>query len=195
MSMSLQEMLLLIPAVLVSLTLHELAHGYVALKLGDPTAKDAGRLTFNPLAHLDPIGTLMFFFVKMGWAKPVPVNPAYFQDPVRDMAKVAVAGPAANLLQAIAGSFALKAALWPETVQIFLFLFVYINVALAIFNLLPIPPLDGSRIVPLFLSGQQLLLFERFMPYGMLILIGAFYFGLLDAVLTPPIRFVVNILL
>lgn len=95
------ELLLLAPPLLFALTFHEFAHGLVAYRLGDPTAKAAGRLTLNPLKHLDPLGTIAFFFIKIGWAKPVPVNPGYFKNPKKDMLWVALAGPATNLVLAV----------------------------------------------------------------------------------------------
>ncbi len=98
------------PPLLLALTLHEYAHGYVAYRLGDPTARNAGRLTLNPLSHLDPIGTIAFFFIKFGWAKPVPVNPYYFKNPRQDMLWVALAGPVTNLLLAVASALHLTTA-------------------------------------------------------------------------------------
>jgi Zn-dependent protease len=106
--MNLQVIILLAPPILLALTFHEFMHGWVAYRLGDPTAKLAGRLTMNPLAHLDPIGTIMIFLVRFGWAKPVPVNPRYFSQPKRDMLLVSVAGPAANMLLAFLSGLLLR---------------------------------------------------------------------------------------
>ena len=139
---------------LICITLHELSHGYVAWRLGDPTAKNAGRLTLNPIRHIDPMGLLMMLVFHFGWAKPVPVNMAYFRRPRRDMALTALAGPAANLLIAIVFLFLYGLLYIPlsgaahmgwllETVE----LTAYISLALMVFNILPISPLDGSKVL------------------------------------------------
>ncbi|MDR7567247.1 MAG: site-2 protease family protein, partial [Armatimonadota bacterium] len=136
-------------ALLVAVTVHEYAHAYTAVRLGDPTPKRLGRLTLNPLAHLDPWGTLLLLLAGFGWAKPVPVNPAYFADPRRGMLMVAAAGPLANLaLLGALGALA-RAGTVPELGwlgELWLRL-LYVNAVLAVFNLLPVPPLDGSRIL------------------------------------------------
>lgn len=156
---SLEDYLLMIPVLLISLTIHEYSHGYVAYKLGDPTAKDAGRLSLNPLRHLDPVGTLMMIIARIGWAKPVPINPSYFKDPKKGTILVSIGGPLSNLLMAFIGvilfeityviSYANIVA--GETFVIyymnFLVLFFSVNINLAVFNLLPVPPLDGSKIL------------------------------------------------
>lgn len=156
---SLEDYLLMIPVLLISLTIHEYSHGYVAYKLGDPTAKDAGRLSLNPLRHLDPVGTLMMIIARIGWAKPVPINPSYFKDPKKGTILVSIGGPLSNLLMAFIGvilfeityviSYANIVA--GETFVIyymnFLVMFFSVNINLAVFNLLPVPPLDGSKIL------------------------------------------------
>jgi Zn-dependent protease len=172
------ELLIIAPPILFALTIHEYAHGWVAYRLGDPTAKDAGRLTLNPLAHLDPIGTLMLFIVKLGWAKPVPVNPYNFRDPRRDMMWVSFAGPASNFLAAfcLAIVFKFVSTAFPyEGGGSFLYVIllmlkwgVLINIILGVFNLIPIPPLDGSKILMGFLppaAAYQLAQLERFGPF------------------------------
>ncbi|MDR2946601.1 MAG: site-2 protease family protein [Candidatus Adiutrix sp.] len=146
--------------------MHEFAHGFVAYKLGDPTAKNEGRLTLNPLAHLDPIGTLMLFLSQLfGWAKPVPFNPANFKNPVRDATLVALAGPVANLVTAVAMAVVFKLFL---LVNIFSFLpassaqdlgnifvmAILVNVAIGVFNMLPLPPLDGFKVLAYFLPPR-----------------------------------------
>ncbi|MFH1213949.1 MAG: site-2 protease family protein [Candidatus Neomarinimicrobiota bacterium] len=155
--MNLQIIVLLIPPILLALTFHEYMHGWAAYKYGDPTAKMAGRLTMNPIAHLDPIGTLMLFLVHFGWARPVPVDPRYFRNPKRDMLVVALAGPVANMILALLSGLIVRLfragymnflplnIIQPAYTMIILSL--QINLALAIFNLLPVPPLDGSKVL------------------------------------------------
>ena len=148
------RLLLVMPSILMALTFHEFAHGFIANKLGDPTAKNLGRLTLNPLKHLDPIGTLMMLFVGIGYAKPVPINSRYFKKPKRDMALTALAGPVMNLILSFTGVtiYSVYLAFWGSnsyiayTVYLFFYYFAYLNAYLAIFNLIPIPPFDGSRI-------------------------------------------------
>ncbi|MBQ3064154.1 MAG: site-2 protease family protein [Clostridia bacterium] len=155
--------LLTLPIVMLSLSLHETAHGYVAWRLGDPTAKSLGRLTLNPIKHLDPLGFLSMALTGFGWANPVPVNSRYFRKPRRDIALVAAAGPVSNLLLAALFLLVLRflgygylATLTPKNelqfnliyfTVLFLYYGVYMNITLAVFNLLPVPPLDGSRIL------------------------------------------------
>lgn len=163
--------LLLIPAALIALSVHEFAHGYIAYRLGDPTARSLGRLTLNPAKHLDPIGTVCMVLFRFGWAKPVPINPRYFKDPRKGMALTAAAGPVANLLLAIIGALFFKltvlignaviSAVPNEMVIYFFFylsqfflLFHYLNLSLCVFNLIPLPPLDGSRIFYVFLPPK-----------------------------------------
>lgn len=172
------EYLIIAPPILFALTIHEYAHGWVAYKLGDPTAKDAGRLTLNPLAHLDPIGTLMLFIVRLGWAKPVPVNPYNFRDPRRDMMWVSFAGPSSNFLAAfflaivfkfVAGSFPYGGGgSFLDVILIMLRWGILINIILGVFNLIPIPPLDGSKILMGLLPpayAYQFAQLERFGPF------------------------------
>lgn len=155
--------------VLIALTVHEFSHGFAAYKLGDPTAKSLGRLSLNPIKHLDPIGAICMLFFHVGWAKPVPINARYFKKPKRDFALVALAGPLANLVMAFLSAFLylFLYALWrdivfvsafrlalAENVLLFLQLFHVINIGLAIFNLLPIPPFDGSRILNVILPQR-----------------------------------------
>ena len=151
----LQGLILKIPALLLAVTVHEVAHGWVADRLGDPTARLQGRLTLNPLPHIDPMGALAFVIAGFGWAKPVPVNAANLRRPIRDMACVAAAGPASNFVVAFLGLVALV--LVRRTIDVpflaeplgGLLLFTYqFNLALGIFNLLPLPPLDGGRPRP-----------------------------------------------
>ena len=141
-----EVLVLLIPVLLFALVFHEFSHGWVANKLGDPTAKNQGRLTLNPLAHLDPFGSLMILFVGFGWAKPVPVDSRYLANPRKDMMKIAFAGPASNLLLALIGGLIIRLTGYVDTFTSMLILFTQINISLAVFNMIPIPPLDGSQI-------------------------------------------------
>jgi Zn-dependent protease len=177
----LETFLLLLPIVLVSLTLHELAHAYVAWRLGDPTAKSEGRLTLNPLVHLDPFGTLMFALTALvanlpfGWARPVPVNPGYFRRPKEGMAVVAAAGPAMNFVLALLCLAVVRhvdlGERWFEVVAN-----AYIvNVILGLFNLIPVPPLDGSRIVGVLMDNATYIRWVQLDQVGMLIVFGAFF--------------------
>lgn len=172
---SLTELLARFLVIFTAITVHEYAHGFAAYKLGDPTAKYAGRLSLNPIKHLDPWGALCMLLFRFGWAKPVPINPMYFKDRKRDGAITALAGPLANILLAFISTL----------VYAFFFVFVYmkysnvftafistmfkqltlVNVSFAIFNLIPVPPLDGSKILGAFLSYEnynKLLCYERF---------------------------------
>ena len=164
----------LVVTLIFSLVLHEIAHGYVAYRCGDMTAYHQGRLTLNPLAHLDPVGSLMILFIGFGWAKPVPVNMLNLKNPDKDMVKVAMAGPATNFLLSILCLFIWKLMLVMSMdispgIITFFSIFMYINLALCIFNLLPIPPLDGSRL----LSYEVQYKFQRYGPiflFGLIIL-------------------------
>lgn len=203
------ELIILAPPLLFALTFHEFAHGFVAYRLGDPTAKDAGRLTLNPLSHLDPIGTIAFFFIKFGWAKPVPVNPSYFRDPKRDMLWVALAGPATNFAIAIASALITKA-IWllaavlpyssmAEAILIplnsMLIASVWINLVLCIFNFLPIPPLDGSRILVGLLPDDMARSYLKVERYGFIIILVLAFSGVLSKVIMPVISVANNMLL
>ncbi len=178
------------------LPLHEFAHGWVAYKLGDPTAKNAGRLTINPIRSLDPAGALGILLFGFGWAKPVPVDPRYFKNPKRGMAVTALAGPVSNLLAALLGAFVV---LWTGTmgrgpVAYFLFqaayYYVMVNISLAVFNLLPIPPLDGSRIVGMFLSDKALAAYYQRQQMWMVLLMVLLYSGKLSGPLYAVQEFV-----
>jgi Zn-dependent protease len=170
---------------LYSVILHELAHGWAALLMGDPTARRAGRLSLNPLKHLDPVGTLMLLFFGFGWARPVPVNPANFRGNRAAMVFVSSAGIAVNLLLAFLSFLLLEAppAALGETTVMMVAVMARINLILAAFNLIPIPPLDGSKILMGFLPSRIGVPFSRLEPYGFFILIGLLYFGVLDPVI------------
>lgn len=187
------------PLVLVliffSVVCHEIAHGLMAWKLGDPTAWRMGRLSFNPLVHIDIFGTILLplFLLLMGsrflfaWAKPVPVNPAYFRNRKQGMMLVALAGPATNLALAVAMSLLLKFAgtVMPAFLAKALATTALMNVILMAFNLLPIPPLDGSRIVANFLGGKLYWNYMRLERYGMMIVFGLLFLGVISRLLYP----------
>ena len=174
------QFIVTLPALLVSMMLHEVAHGYVAYRLGDQTAKQRGRLSLNPVRHLDRLGTLVLcltYFLSggtalFGWAKPVPISPGSFKDPQRGMMWVGAAGPAANLLIAIASALALKWAFPYPLPDSYLFMVLFLtfrlNLILMVFNLIPVPPLDGSRIVGGFLSRGAYLRWIRLDQYEMM---------------------------
>ncbi len=200
----LQEIIIMAPPFLFALTVHEVAHGYTALYFGDPTAKRLGRLTLNPLKHLDPWGVLAFIIMKIGWAKPVPVDPRYFTNPARTMLYVSLAGPAANAGLAVVSAVLARVAaplagllptffLWPLLKM--LVASVWINIMLAVFNLVPIPPLDGSKILAGLLPPRQAQQFSRLEPFGFLILLVLFYTGILPRLILPIITFANNLLL
>lgn len=189
--------------ILFAITVHEVAHGWVAKRLGDPTAMMLGRLTLNPVKHVDPIGTFLVPFALMlmhlpifGWAKPVPVTWENLRHPKRDMALVALAGPGANLMMALLWAMIMRVGLemggselgWLGRPLAYMgFAGIQINVVLMILNLLPLPPLDGGRVLAGMLPGPLSWQLSRIEPYGFFILLGLLWTGLLSYVLNPPI--------
>jgi len=173
---------LLIPVLLFALVFHEFSHGWVANKLGDPTAKNQGRLTLNPFAHLDPFGSMMILFVGFGWAKPVPVDSRYLANPRIDMMKIAFAGPASNLLLAFIGGMLIRVTGYMGPLTSMLIIFTQINISLAVFNLIPIPPLDGSQIFSGIMLQRNPQLVMKLQMYGPQILMGLILFGMLTGV-------------
>lgn len=196
---------LIAPPLLVAVILHEIAHGWVAYRLGDDTAARAGRLTLNPVRHIDPFGSLLlpgmlavvgspFLF---GWAKPVPVNFRQLRHPKRDMVAVALAGPVTNVVLAILCALAVRAFAGAgfQMLAYGAALGVQINVVLAVFNMLPILPLDGGRVLFGLLPLPQALAFARLEPYGMLIVMALLFTGTLSSVIGPVTRSLIQVLL
>ncbi len=197
------DLLFVIPCVLFALTVHEVSHGYMAYRLGDPTARNMGRLTLNPLKHLDPVGALCMVLFHFGWARPVPINTRYFKKPRRDTALTAAAGPISNFIMAFFGLLVQQILFavfirHPATTQFAynlqyaaLTLFSYfhiLNLSLGMFNLLPVPPLDGSRIFLTFLPAKYyfgIMQYERYIQLGLLLLL---WLGFLDR----PLSFLVS---
>ncbi len=179
----LSDYLIMAPPILLALTFHEFSHGFVANRLGDPTAKLMGRLSLNPLVHLDLLGTAMLFIAGVGWAKPVPVNPFNFKNPKRDLLWVSLAGPLSNLILAFIFGLMLRLIQIhnPFGNMIFFIDMIWyamrINIVLAFFNLLPIPPLDGSKILMGLVPNKYEEQFEPMLKYGPMILIGLIVFG------------------
>ena len=180
---SIDSLIIVAAVAIIAITFHEAAHGYVAWKLGDPTAYEQGRVSFNPIRHIDPFGTvvlpLLLFITSgwiLGWAKPVPVNPSRLNSPRRDMIFVAAAGPGINLALALASGALLSAfggtTAEPEFLRRLLTFSIYFNVLIGVFNLIPIPPLDGGRIAVGLLPGSLAYPLQRVEPYGMWIVIG-----------------------
>lgn len=187
--------------VLFAITLHEAAHGWVASKLGDPTARQLGRITMNPIKHIDPVGTIAVPLVLVmlsgfiiGWAKPVPVDPRHFKQPLLDMALVALAGPVSNFIMACGWALLITLSttmLADSPVAIHLLRMAQagmtINLILMVLNLIPIPPLDGGRVVAGVLPKQMALSFMRIEPYGMWIILALLFSGVLGKILWPVV--------
>jgi Zn-dependent protease len=196
------RLLLQLPALLLAVTIHELAHGLVADRLGDPTARLSGRLTLNPLPHIDPLGALALVLVGFGWAKPVPVNAYNLRHPVRDMAAIAAAGPLSNFVVAFVGILAYRLLVPVTTLpaiveplrSIMAMVFI-LNVGLGVFNLIPLPPLDGGHFLPYFFPRASWGAIHKLEQYGPIILILAVFSGATRYVVGPAIALVQSLLI
>ena len=196
--------LVALAVVLGSLTVHEMAHAWTADRLGDPTARLLGRVSLNPLVHIDPLGTVVLPLIAaasglpiIGWAKPVPVNASRLGEPRRDFMLVAAAGPASNLVLATAASIVLRVAGGMQATRSVdvLMQVLTINVLLAVFNMVPVPPLDGGNVLAGLLPRQAASFFVMLRPYGFLVLYALMFTGALSAIVVPPAAFLIGLLL
>lgn len=201
--MNFNNLIILIPTILYALTIHEYFHGWTANKFGDPTARLQGRLTLNPLAHIDILGALCFIFAHFGWGKPVPINPYNFKNPRRDNMIVSFAGPASNFISAflfgIIFQLLRKSPFIPMSISVILFNLlitgIVINLSLAFFNMIPVFPLDGSHILEGLLPYSLSVKYKEIERYGPFILLGLIIMGnftgysILGEILGPPIKY------
>ncbi len=182
-----------LPGLFVAIIFHELAHGYTAYLLGDNTAKNAGRLSLNPIKHIDPIGFISMLVFKFGWAKPVPINPMNFKKRKRDTILVSLAGPVSNFIIALIVGFILSSSIVRSEIAFQLLLItLWYNIMLGVFNLLPFPPLDGSKIIASLLPRKLEFYFYKYERYFYLILIFLIFTNSINKILSPIINFVLN---
>jgi len=196
MSSEISQWIIRIPVLLFAITIHEYAHGRAALWLGDPTAKNMGRLSLNPLPHIDPFGAICLFLFNFGWAKPVPVNPRYFKNIRKDTIIMALAGPLANILAAFITGILIRHFLLPWEVYLTTLIYLlFMNIGLGLFNLLPLPPLDGSHVLENALPPSTAQKYRKFGRYGPIVLIGIIlldnfaHTGILSRVLIGPMKY------
>ena len=196
-----ENMIFRIPALLIALTIHEYAHARVAVWMGDETPKVLGRLTLNPIAHLDPFGLIMLWLFKFGWAKPVPINPNNFKNWRKGTMLVSLAGPSANIimafLAAIIYGILAKSQLMSGGVDTVLKLTYSYNLIFAVFNLIPLPPLDGSKVLTSLLPARQADMMERIEPYAPFILLALVYLNVINIIITPfynALSFIINLI-
>lgn len=191
--------LLILPAVLWAISFHEFCHGWVAFKLGDRTAESQGRLSLNPLHHLEPVGTLMLIFFGFGWAKPVPIDSRYFRNPRRDIILVSLAGAAGNFLTALICGVMINTApgffLGSAALTRFMIGMLSVNIGLGVFNLIPIPPLDGSKVLAMFLPPKAMDSYFFLERYGMIIILILASAGVINAIMDPIFSLLVRLFL
>jgi Zn-dependent protease len=200
MSFDLAQWVIKIPVLLFAITIHEYAHGRAALWLGDPTAKLSGRLSLNPLHHIDPFGAICLFLFNFGWAKPVPVNPRYFKNMRRDIIIMSLCGPLANISAAFLVGMLIRYLLLPwEVYQITLIYLLFMNIGLGLFNLLPIPPLDGSHVLENVLSLNAAQKYREFRRYGPILILAIVmldnfaHTGIINRVLIGPMKYLAHL--
>jgi Zn-dependent protease len=200
MSFDISQWIVRIPVLLFAITIHEYAHGRAALWLGDPTAKNMGRLTLNPLPHIDPFGAICLFLFNFGWAKPVPVNPRYFKNIRKDIILMSLAGPLANISLALLAGILIRYFFFPwDIYRLALIYLLFMNIGLGLFNLVPIPPLDGSHVLENLLPLRAAQKYREFGRYGAIIILGIVmldnfaHTGILSRVLIGPMKYLAHL--
>ena len=203
--LNLTNILIGVPITLIALTGHELAHAWVSTKLGDPTPRREGRLTLNPMAHLDLMGTVLMILTGFGWAKPVGVNPMYYKDRKKGMALTAIAGPLANLIMAFFGVLIGTALIiagsllaWPvwlmDGINLIFYLFAFRNLCFMVFNLIPIPPLDGSKVLGLFLPNRTYYTILQYERYAIILIMFLSFSGAFDLIIGTGVNAVYSVI-